>query len=81
MQQSQPDSLRELPPSAKLVYKVLEEEGRLTQKQLANHTLLPSRTVRSALDKIEGKDLLRERVNIRDARQSVYQLDVPASDA
>lgn len=79
--QGHPDSLRDLPPSAKLVYKVLEEEGRLTQKQLADRTLLPSRTVRSALDRIEDEDLLRERVNIRDARQSVYRLDPPASDA
>jgi hypothetical protein len=40
------DRVRELPPSAKLVAKVLDYEETLTQSQIAEETLLPARTVR-----------------------------------
>ena len=40
------DRLRDLPPSAKLVAKVLEIESPLSQAQVAEETLLPDRTVR-----------------------------------
>jgi len=56
-----------MPPSAKLVYKVLEFKGLLTQKDLIKETYLPARTVRSAL----------ERMNLEDARQCLYRLKRP----
>ena len=64
----------ELSPSAKLVYKVLEYEGELTQSALAEETRLCARTVRYALSKLENNELIDRRVHVRDARQSVYRI-------
>lgn len=68
------DRLRGLPPSAKLVAKVLEDEGALTHAELAEQSLLPDRTVRYALDRLEGATLVDSRMNMRDARKQVYSL-------
>ncbi|NMB84752.1 MAG: MarR family transcriptional regulator [Methanothrix sp.] len=64
-----------LPPSAKLVFNVLASDGPLTQKDLISMTDLPPRTVRYALDKLKGEDMLEERFCFRDARQILYSLN------
>ncbi|MCQ4332244.1 helix-turn-helix domain-containing protein [Natronomonas sp. F2-12] len=69
------DTLRELPPSAKLVAKVLEDAKPLSQGQLAEESLLPDRTVRYALNRLEEEDLVDSRYSFRDARKQVYFLD------
>ncbi|RZH66953.1 MarR family transcriptional regulator [Natrinema altunense] len=66
--------LSELPPSAKLVYKVLEYEAPLTQEGIAAESRLCSRTVRYALGKLEEQDLITSRACLEDARQSKYRL-------
>jgi DNA-binding MarR family transcriptional regulator len=63
-----------LPPSAKLVYKTLQYEGPLTQTQLAEASLLPQRTVRHALKRLEEADVVEESVYLMDARKSNYRL-------
>jgi len=63
-----------LPPSAKLVYKTLQYEGAMTQAQLADASLLPQRTVRHALKKLESADIVEESVYLMDARKSNYHL-------
>jgi len=63
-----------LPPSAKLVYKTLQYEGAMTQTQLADASLLPQRTVRHALKKLEEADVVEESVYLMDARKSNYRL-------
>jgi DNA-binding MarR family transcriptional regulator len=68
------DRLRELPPSAKLVAKVLETDAPLSQGQLAEESLLPERTVRYALNRLEDTDLVEARYSVRDARKQVYSL-------
>ena len=68
------DRLRELPPSAKLVAKVLEGTDALTHAQLAEESLLPDRTVRYALDRLESAELVDSRMSFRDARKRVYFL-------
>ncbi len=68
------DRLRELPPSAKLVAKVLEDTRPLSQGQLAEESLLPDRTVRYALNRLEEEDLVDSRYSFRDARKQVYFL-------
>ncbi len=68
------ERLRELPPSAKLVAKVLETDEPLSQGQLAETSLLPDRTVRSALNRLEESDLVGSRYSYRDARKQVYFL-------
>ena len=69
-----PDGLQEMPPSSKLVYKVLEHDGQLTQRQLADHSLLPTRTVRYALDRLRDEDIVEERLYLQDARKRLYRL-------
>ena len=67
-----PERLAALPPSAKLVYKILEYEGPLTQQALCEQTLLPPRTVRYALDRLEDAGLVTPEVYLADARQTLY---------
>lgn len=68
------ERLRELPPSAKLVAKVLESDSPLSQGQLAEESLLPDRTVRYALNRLEDVELVGSRYSFRDARKQVYFL-------
>ncbi|MFC4246785.1 MarR family transcriptional regulator [Natribaculum luteum] len=68
------DRLRDLPPSAKLVAKVLESDSPLSQGQLAEESLLPDRTVRYALNRLEDVGLVGSRYSFRDARKQVYYL-------
>jgi DNA-binding MarR family transcriptional regulator len=70
------ERLRELPPSAKLVAKVLETEAPLSQGSLAEESLLPDRTVRYALNRLQEDDLVRSRCSFRDARKQVYFLNI-----
>jgi DNA-binding GntR family transcriptional regulator len=69
------ERLRELPPSAKLVAKVLEIDSPLSQGQLAEESLLPDRTVRYALNRLEDERLVDSRYSFQDARKQVYFLD------
>ncbi|MDQ2052720.1 winged helix-turn-helix transcriptional regulator [Natronolimnohabitans sp. A-GB9] len=66
--------LTELPPSSKLVYKVLEYEGSMTQEEIADESRLCARTVRYALGKLEDEELVTSRVYLEDARQSKYRI-------
>ena len=68
------ERLRELPPSAKLVAKVLDGDAPLSQGQLADESLLPDRTVRYALNRLEESDLVGSRYSFHDARKQVYYL-------
>ncbi|PSP45742.1 ArsR family transcriptional regulator [Halobacteriales archaeon QH_6_66_25] len=68
------ETLRELPPSAKLVAKVLEYNDSLTQSQLAEETLLPPRTVRYALTRLEDAGIVESRFSFSDARKRIYTL-------
>ncbi|WP_018258102.1 MarR family transcriptional regulator [Halomicrobium katesii] len=70
------DAVRELPPSAKLVAKVLEYNGTLTQSQLSEETLLPARTVRYALNRLEEAGAVDSRFSFADARKRIYTLTV-----
>ena len=67
------EAVRDLPPSAKLVYLVLQEDGPLTQADIREQTLLPARTVRSALTELDDAGVVKQRPYAGgDARQSVY---------
>ncbi|MFT4891831.1 MAG: hypothetical protein ACI9YT_002766 [Halobacteriales archaeon] len=72
------ESLEDLPPSAKLVFKVLEYDGPLTQKQIVSESMLSARTVRYALERLENIDVVDEDVYFADARQSLYKLSEEA---
>jgi DNA-binding MarR family transcriptional regulator len=68
------ERLKELPPSAKLVAKVLETDAPLSQSGLAEETLLPDRTVRYALNRLDEVGLIKSRYSFDDARKRVYAL-------
>ena len=66
------ERLVDLPPSAKLVYKVLEAEAPLTQRQIRERALLPARTTRDALTKLKDEEIVEERMYVPDARKRLY---------
>ncbi|GGN08562.1 MarR family transcriptional regulator [Halarchaeum nitratireducens] len=65
---------KRLPPSAKLVLKVLEHEGALTQKDIIERTRLSQRTAREALERLQENDVVEKEMYIPDARQDLYSL-------
>jgi len=67
-------ALEDLPPSAKLVYKVLEYDGPKTQKGIVEESMLSARTVRYALERLENRSVVDEDIYFADARQSLYRL-------
>ncbi|MEE8181077.1 MAG: NAD(+)/NADH kinase [Nitrosopumilaceae archaeon] len=68
------EDLLNMPPSSKLLLKILEYEGVMTQKELCSKTLLPDRTVRLALSHLLEKGYIKKKVSIRDARQKIYEI-------
>lgn len=66
--------LRELPPSAKLIAKILETDSPLSQGELAYESLLPDRTVRYAINRLQDAEIIGSRYSYRDARKQVYYL-------
>lgn len=64
--------LKGLPASSKLIYKILQHEGNMTQKEIINASLLPERTVRYALNMLLKKGMITTQPHFKDARQSVY---------
>ena len=77
MTESDAEDLADLPPSAKLVFKVLEYDGPMTQKQIVQESMLSARTVRYALERLEGIDVVEEDVYFADARQNLYEIVAP----
>ncbi|MDH5020865.1 MarR family transcriptional regulator [Halobacterium rubrum] len=75
------DIVQDLPPSAKLVLKVLEYNGGLTQKQIVENSRLSQRTVRDALDRLQDADVVEKDIYIPDARQNLYRLKIEDEDA
>lgn len=71
--------IQDLPPSAKLVLKVLEYNPGLTQKQIVEKTRLSQRTVRDALDRLEGRNIVEKNLYLPDARQNLYEIATPAT--
>ncbi|MEZ3143882.1 winged helix-turn-helix transcriptional regulator [Halobaculum sp. MBLA0143] len=70
------DAVADLPPSAKLVAKVLEYEETLSQTEIAEETMLPPRTVRYALSRLEEVEVVDSRFSFSDARKRLYTLSI-----
>jgi len=79
MAETDGEEIEDLPPSAKLVFKVLEYDGPLTQKQIVEESMLSARTVRYALERLEGIGIVDEDIYFADARQSLYRLEEPVA--
>ncbi|MCX9015328.1 MAG: helix-turn-helix domain-containing protein [Candidatus Methanoperedens sp.] len=69
--------IERLSPSVKLVLKVLEYKGLMTQKELVTESYLPPRTVRYALTILKKEGILEERLYFKDARQCLYGIKTP----
>jgi len=68
------ERLRELPPSAKLVAKVLQVEGTMSLEEVAEESLLPDRTARYALNRLTDADVVSVRHDPYDARKRLYAI-------
>ncbi len=68
------EELLAMPPSSKLLLKILEYEGSMTQKELVSKTMIPSRTVRLALKHLMENGHIRRKISMRDARQKIYEI-------
>jgi DNA-binding MarR family transcriptional regulator len=62
-----------LPPSSKIVLRVLDREGAMTHKEIVRKTRCSPRTIRYALKKLKERKLLIEKMNMQDLRQIIYQ--------
>jgi len=69
------EKVKSLPPSAKLVYKVISIEKEMTQKEIINATYLPDRTVRHALELLEKENIIKSKPFLSDARQMSYSVN------
>lgn len=69
--------LEELPPSAKLAYVVIASNSPCTQGEVAESAMLPQRTVRWALERLEETGVVEKRPYLEDARKSEYVLAEP----
>lgn len=75
------ERLTEEPPSAKLVHKMLEWHGPLTQGELKEESLLPARTVTYALSRLRDENIVESRRDPEDPRRDYhYLLPVEAAD-
>lgn len=68
------DRLAESPPSVKLVYYVLKRSDAVSQPVLAEETLLPERTIRYALKRLEDVGIVRSEIDLSDPRRRRYRL-------
>lgn len=66
--------LKEAPPSARFIFKLLEYEGPLTAKEVAEGSGFSDRTVRSALSWLTERGLVTGVPSLRDLRQERYDL-------
>jgi len=80
MTETDEEGISDLPPSAKLVYKVLEYDGPLTQKGIVEESMLSARTVRYALERLDEVGVIEEDVYFADARQNLYELTELSTD-
>lgn len=71
-----PDDLSGLPPSALLIVKVLEDIEPATKQQLVDESLMNERTTYNALDRLGDEGIIDSRPSDQDARQYIYWLAV-----
>ncbi len=68
------EKLRGYPPSVKLVFKTLENNGKMTLGDIERSTYLPYRTARYAVKRLKEGGFVERIFHIEDARQSLYRL-------
>jgi hypothetical protein len=53
----------------------------MTQGMLTDESMLPQRTVRYAIRRLEELDAITERIHIMDARQNIYDIHETTEDS
>jgi transcriptional antiterminator len=66
--------LRNLPPSAQLVYQKLQERDFINSRQLISETRYSPRTIRYALNQLINVHLIKRIHDIKDARRCYYTI-------
>ena len=61
-------------PSVRFLYRLLEDEGAMTEKQLIAESRMPERTVRNAVSYLVRAGLVRRDPSLRDARETIFTL-------
>ncbi len=74
-------SLPHIPPSVQAVLCTLVDHDPMTGQQIRESTGLPRRTVYAALKTLKSFGILRERISLRDTRQTYFWVvqDKPAA--
>ncbi len=62
------------PPSVRFLFRLLEDEGAMSEKQLIAESRMPERTVRNAVSYLVRAGLVRRDPSLRDARETVFTL-------
>ena len=62
------------PPSAKFLFRLLEDQGPLAERQLIAESGLPERTVRNAVRYMATANLVRRSRSLRDAREAIFSI-------
>lgn len=65
--------LTQLSPSTKLVLKILQLNGWMTQREIIRETTLPPRTVKYAIKRLKEKEIVREKPDLNDMRSKYYK--------
>jgi DNA-binding MarR family transcriptional regulator len=63
----------QLSPSTKLVLKILQLNGWMTQREIIGETTLPPRTVKYAIKKLKEQKIVREKPDLNDMRGKYYK--------
>ncbi len=66
-----------LSPSTKFVLKILQLNGRMTQKEIVVETTLPPRTVKYAIKKLKESDIVRVCVGLGHRSRTAYVYERP----
>jgi transcription initiation factor IIE alpha subunit len=69
------DAFGDLPPSAKLVAKVIEHEGEMDANEVSEAARLHPSTTRDALKRLAERGVVDVRVESRDSRRLVYSME------
>lgn len=59
-------------PSAKLIYLILQHEGRLTKSELLEKSMLSRSAVHTGIDQLISCGVIEKRTSLQDARERVY---------
>ena len=59
-------------PSAKLIFLILQHEGRLTKSELLEKSMLSRSAVHTGIDQLRSCDVIEKQTSLQDAREREY---------